>query len=117
MLFIEYPTCTTCIKAKKWLDGQDAPYTARHIKENNPSYEELKTWHPRSGLPLKRLFNTSGLVYRELRLKERLKTMPEDEQLRLLSSDGMLVKRPILVTKDQVLFGFDETKWADALRK
>lgn len=117
MLFIEYPSCTTCIKAKKWLDERGVLYSARHIKENRPGYQELKEWHVRSGLPIKRLFNTSGLVYRDLGLKDKLSGMKEEEQLQLLSTDGMLVKRPILVMDDLVLFGFNEAKWAEALQR
>ena len=98
MLFLYYPKCTTCQKAKKWLDQQGADYQARDIKEDNPTLEELTDWYRRSGLPLKRFFNTSGLQYRALGLKDKLASMGEDEQLALLASDGMLVKRPILVT-------------------
>ena len=116
MLFLQYPPCSTCKKAKTWLDSQGVGYTDRHIKENNPSYEELKAWYLQSGLPLKRFFNTSGLAYKALNLKERLPLMSEEEQLRLLASDGMLVKRPLLVTEDKILPGFREDQWADALR-
>lgn len=115
MLFLQYPPCSTCKKAKNWLDEHGLSYTDRHIKENNPSYEELKAWHERSGLPLKRFFNTSGLAYKALNLKERLPNMTEDEQLQLLASDGMLVKRPLLVTEDKVLTGFKEAQWAELL--
>ena len=115
MLFVEYPKCTTCQKAKKWLDENGLSYTDRHIKEENPTREELAEWHGRSGLPLRKLFNTSGLLYKSLALKDRLPGMSEDEQLDLLSSDGMLVKRPILVTETAVLVGFRETDWAAAL--
>lgn len=115
MLFIEYPKCTTCQKAKKWLDDHGISYTGRHIKENPPTYEELKAWHARSGLPLRRFFNTSGLVYKALNLRERLDGMSEDEQLRLLATDGMLVKRPLIVRDDLVLTGFRETEWARLL--
>ena len=111
MLFIEYPPCSTCKKAKSWLDDHDLAYETRHIKEENPTYEELKAWQAISGLPLKRFFNTSGLLYKSLNLKERLPEMTEEEQLRLLASDGMLVKRPILVTEDTVLVGFREEEW------
>lgn len=111
MLFIQYPTCSTCQKAKKWLDAHGASYTDRHIKEDNPTYEELKEWHRRSGLPLKRFFNTSGLLYKSLNLKEKLPSMTEEEQLRLLASDGMLVKRPVLVTENGVVTGFREAEW------
>ena len=115
MLFIQYPPCSTCQKAKKWLDAKGVTYVDRHIKEQNPTYEELKAWYEASGLPLKRFFNTSGLKYKELNLKEKLPTMTEEEQLRLLSTDGMLVKRPILVTEDRVLTGFKETQWEEVL--
>lgn len=111
MLFIQYPPCSTCRKAKAWLDENGIAYTDRHIKEQNPTYEELKTWHEKSGLPLKRFFNTSGLLYKSMELKEKLPAMSEEEQLRLLASDGMLVKRPLLVTEDRVLVGFKEADW------
>ena len=113
MLFIEYPPCSTCKKAKAWLDDHGFSYETRHIKEENPTYEELKAWHAKSGLPLKRFFNTSGLLYKSLNLKERLPEMAEEEQLKLLASDGMLVKRPILVTKNKILVGFREAEWAE----
>ena len=115
MLFLQYPPCSTCKKAKAFLDEQGASYTARHIKEENPSYEELKAWVEMSGLPLKKFFNTSGLLYKSMNLKEKLPTMTEEEQLRLLASDGMLVKRPILVTEKAVLTGFREEAWKKAL--
>jgi arsenate reductase len=111
MLFLEYPPCTTCKKAKIWLDTKGVLYEDRHIKENNPSYEELKLWYTRSGLPLKKFFNTSGLQYRALELKDRLPSMTEEEQLRLLASDGMLVKRPLLITETAVLVGFKAEQW------
>lgn len=111
MLFIQYPPCTTCQKAKKWLDDHGLTYTDRHIKLQNPTYEELKEWHTRSGLPLKRFFNTSGLLYKSLNLKEKLPGMTEEEQLQLLATDGMLVKRPIVVLEDRVLVGFKEAEW------
>lgn len=111
MLFIQYPPCSTCQKAKKWLDAHGIDYTDRHIKEQNPTYEELKEWYRRSGLPLKRFFNTSGLLYKSLNLKEKLPAMSEEEQLRLLATDGMLVKRPILVTENAVVTGFREAEW------
>lgn len=111
ILFIQYPPCSTCQKAKKWLDGQGVAYTDRHIKEQNPSYEELSAWYQRSGLPLKKFFNTSGLLYKSLNLKDKLPTMSEEEQLQLLASDGMLVKRPILVTDRGILTGFKEADW------
>ena len=113
MLFIEYPPCSTCQKAKKWLDEKGIPHTDRHIKENNPAYEELKEWYERSGLPLKKFFNTSGLVYKSLGLKDKLPTMTEEEQPRLLATDGMLVKRPLVVGDDFVLTGFREKEWAE----
>ena len=111
MQFLQYPPCSTCQKAKKWLDARGVTYTDRHIKENDPTYEELKEWHRRSGLPLKRFFNTSGLLYKSLNLKEKLPAMTEEEQLRLLATDGMLVKRPILVTENAVATGFREAEW------
>ena len=113
MLFIEYPPCSTCQKAKKWLDEKGIPHTDRHIKENNPTYEELKAWYAMSGLPLKKFFNTSGLIYKSLGLKDKLPTMTEEEQLQLLATDGMLVKRPIYVKGDTVLVGFKEAEWAE----
>ena len=115
MLFLEYPPCSTCKKAKAWLDEHSVSYTARHIKEENPTYEELKQWYERSGLPLKKFFNTSGLVYKSLGLKEKLPEMSEEEQLRLLASDGMLVKRPLVVCDGKVLTGFREKEWEQAL--
>ncbi|MCI9198284.1 MAG: arsenate reductase family protein [Lachnospiraceae bacterium] len=115
MLFIGYPKCTTCKKAKKWLDEHKIEYTDRPIKEENPTAEELRQWHARSGLPLKRFFNTSGMIYREMGLKDKLADMSEDEQYALLATDGMLVKRPLLVGEDLVLTGFKEKEWAEAL--
>lgn len=115
MLFLEYPPCSTCRKAKAWLDGHGISYTARHIKEENPTYEELKQWLAMSGLPVKRLFNTSGLAYKSLGLKDKLPAMTEEEQLRLLATDGMLVKRPLVVTDEKVLVGFREQEWEQAL--
>ena len=111
MLFIQYPKCTTCQKAKKWLDDNNIVYTDRHIKEENPTYEELKLWYEKSGLPLKRFFNTSGLLYKSMNLKDRLPSMTEEEQLRLLASDGMLVKRPLVIKDDTVLTGFRPAEW------
>ena len=115
MLFLHYPKCTTCQRARKWLDGQGAAYEARDIKEDNPTLEELTAWYRRSGLPLKKFFNTSGLQYRALGLKDRLPEMSEDEQLALLASDGMLVKRPLLVTEEKAIPGFQEAEWQEAL--
>lgn len=115
MLFICYPKCATCAKAKKWLDDNNIAYTERNIKENNPSYDELKEWSAKSGLPLKKFFNTSGLLYKSMQLKNRLPTMTDDEQLKLLATNGMLVKRPILVANDFVLVGFKEPEWEDKL--
>lgn len=115
MLFIEYPKCTTCQKARKWLEAQGAVFTARHIKEDAPSLDELKDWHRRSGLPLKRFFNTSGLKYKELGLKDKLPGLDEEEQLALLASDGMLVKRPILAGDGFVLTGFKPQEWEETL--
>lgn len=111
MLFIHYPPCSTCQKAKRWLDANGISYTERHIKENNPTYEELKAWHEMSGLPMKKFFNTSGLLYKSMGLKDKLPNMTEEEQLRLLSSDGMLVKRPLFVKDKLVLAGFREEEW------
>ena len=111
MLFIQYPPCSTCQKAKKWLDANGIAYEDRHIKENKPTYEELKDWYTRSGLPLKKFFNTSGLLYKSMNLKEKLTAMTEEEQLQLLATDGMLVKRPIVVKGDVILTGFKEVDW------
>ena len=117
MLFVEYPKCTTCQRAKAFLDARGVDYIDRHIKEERPTLEELREWHERSGLPLKKFFNTSGLLYKELKLKDKLPTMSEREQLELLASDGMLVKRPILVGEDFLLVGFKEDQWAEKLEK
>ena len=111
MLFVEYPKCSTCQRAKRFLDDHGAVYTDRHIKEENPTLEELRLWWQRSGLPLKKFFNTSGLLYKSLELKDKLSNMSEEEQLALLATDGMLVKRPILVGEDFVLVGFREAEW------
>lgn len=111
MLFLCYPKCSTCQKAKKWLDGHHVAYTERHIVEDNPSYGELKEWYERSGLPLKKFFNTSGMLYKEMELKNKLPLMSEEEQLKLLATNGMLVKRPLIVTDDKVLVGFKESEW------
>lgn len=117
ILFVEYPPCSTCQKAKKWLDERGISYTDRHIKLENPTREELQTWHRESGLPLKRFFNTSGMRYKELGLKDRLPTTTEQEQYELLSSDGMLVKRPLLLGPGFVLTGFREAEWVQALEE
>ena len=113
--FICYPKCTTCQKAKKWLDDNKIEYELRDIKEDNPSLEELTGWYKISGLPLKKFFNTSGLLYKSIGLKDRLPTMSEEEQLKLLATDGMLVKRPIVVDDDFVLVGFKESEWSEKL--
>ncbi len=115
MLFIEYPKCSTCKKAKKWLDDHSIEYTDRNIVEDNPSYEELKEWYLRSGLPLKKFFNTSGMLYKEMNLKDKLPGMSEEEQLKLLASNGMLVKRPLLVTEDIIRTGFKEAEWTEIM--
>ena len=115
MLFIEYPPCSTCQKAKKLLDAHGIAYTSRHIKEKNPTYEELKQWYEASGLPLKKFFNTSGLLYKSLGLKDKLPAMTEEEQLRLLATDGMLVKRPLVITETAILTGFREKEWEEKL--
>ena len=117
MLFIYYPKCSTCIKAKKWLDEEGVKYTERHIVEENPSFEELKEWWEKSGLPLKKFFNTSGMLYKEMQLKDKLPGMSEEEQLKLLSTNGMLVKRPIVVKGKTVLVGFKEAEWSEKLVK
>ena len=115
MKFICYPKCSTCRKGKKWLDEHNVEYTERHIADEKPTYDELKEWHDKSELPLRKFFNTSGLLYKEMKLKDRLPSMSEDEQLRLLATDGMLVKRPILVTEDKILVGFKEAEWAEII--
>lgn len=109
--FLCYPKCSTCQKAQKWLDENNIEYTNRMIVENNPTVEELKKWIPMSGLPLKRFFNTSGLVYKELGLREKLPNMSEEEQIKILSTNGKLVKRPLVVTDKTVLVGFKEQEW------
>ena len=114
-LFVEYPKCSTCQKAKKWLDDHGISYEDRHIKEERPTAEELKQWQRKSGLPLKRFFNTSGLLYKGFGLKEKLPSMPEAEQFALLAQHGMLVKRPLVVADDAVLVGFREAEWSAAL--
>ena len=115
MKFICYPKCSTCRKAKKWLDEHNAEYTERHIADKKPTYDELKEWYEKSRLPLKKFFNTSGLLYKEMELKDKLPSMSEEEQLRLLATNGMLVKRPILVTEDKILVGFKEAEWAEII--
>ena len=115
ILFVEYPKCSTCQKAKKWLLENQVEFEDRHIIEDNPSKEELKAWYEKSGLPLKRFFNTSGMKYKELKLKDKLPDMTEEEQLELLASDGMLVKRPVLVGDNFVLTGFKEKEWTEKL--
>ena len=109
--FICYPKCTTCQKAKKWLDDNKIEYKLRGIKEDNPNLEELMSWHQMSGLPLKKFFNTSGLLYKSMELKDKLPIMSEEEQLKLLATDGMLVKRPLVIGEDFVLVGFRESEW------
>ena len=116
MLFLEYPKCSTCQKARKWLDSHEVSYTDRHIVEENPTFEELKEWYGRSGLPLKRFFNTSDMLYKEMKLKEKLPDMSEEEQLQLLSTNGMLVKRPLLIDDNLVLTGFKEAEWEDKIQ-
>ena len=115
MLFVEYPKCSTCKKAKAWLDSRDIEYDDRHIVEDNPTADELRLWHKMSDLPLRRFFNTSGMLYRDLQLKDKLPTMSEDEMYDLLATNGMLVKRPLLVLDDTVLVGFREKEWAALL--
>ena len=113
--FICYPKCTTCQKAKKWLDDNKIDYKFRDIKVDNPSFEELSAWYKMSGLPLKKCFNTSGLLYKSMELKDKLPTMTEEEQLKLLATDGMLVKRPLIIGEDFVLVGFKESEWSEKL--
>ena len=115
ILFLEYPPCSTCKKAKVWLDSHQIAYTDRHIKDQNPTRDELADWYQRSGLPLKKFFNTSGLLYKSMSLKDKLPTMTEEEQLDILATDGMLVKRPIIVTDTFILVGFKESEWAEKL--
>jgi len=116
VLFLEYPKCSTCKKAKNWLESNGVEFEDRHIVENNPTAEELKVWYEKSGLPLKKFFNTSGLKYKELGLKDKLPNMTEEEQLNLLGTDGMLVKRPLVIGDDFVLIGFKEPQWAEKLK-
>lgn len=115
LLFIGYPKCSTSNKAQKWLDKHGTPYTFRHIKEETPTVDELKLWHQRTNLPLRRMFNTSGMLYKELNLKDKLPTLTDEEQFQLLASDGMLIKRPMLVSNSFVLLGFKEKDWSDKL--
>ncbi len=115
ILFVEYPKCSTCQKAKKWLQEQGVSFTSRHIKEQNPTKEELKEWHQKSGLDIKRFFNTSGMIYREMKLKDRLPAMSLEEKYSLLSTDGMLIKRPILVTEQGIAAGFRPEEWEKLL--
>ena len=115
MQFICYPKCSTCQKARKWLEANHLEFTERHIVEENPSYEELKEWYAESGLPLKKFFKTSGMLYKEMQLKDKLPTMSEEEQLKLLATNGMLVKRPLIVNGNIILTGFKEAEWEKAL--
>lgn len=117
MLLLLYPKCSTCQKAKKWFDEQGISYTERNIKEENPTFDELKEWYAKSGLPLKKFFNTSGLIYKSMNLKDKLLQMSEDEQLELLATDGMLVKRPLVVGDNFVLAGFREKEWSEKFKK
>ncbi len=116
MLFVNYAKCSTCRKARQWLDDNGISYTDRPIKEEHPTYEELTEWVRRSGMPIKKFFNTSGMLYRSMGLKDKLPTMTEEEQLRLLATDGMLVKRPLLVADDVILTGFKVSEWEAALK-
>lgn len=116
MLFIEYPKCTTCQKAKKWLKDNGIAFESRNIKEENPTYEELKEWYEKSGLPLKKFFNTSGLLYKSMELKDKLPAMSDEEQLKLLATDGMLVKRPVIISEKEILVGFKEKEWEEKLK-
>ena len=115
MLFIEYPKCSTCKKAKKWLDDHNIKYEDRHIIDNNPTFDELKEWYHKSNLDIKRFFNTSGILYKEMNLKDKLPNMNEDEMLEILSTNGMLVKRPLIISDDVILTGFKEKEWEDNL--
>lgn len=115
MKFICYPKCSTCQKAKKWLDENNIKYDERHIVEENPTFDELKSWYKMSGLPVKKFFNTCGLLYKEMNLKDKLQTMSEEEQLKLLSTNGMLVKRPLVINDNTVLIGFKEAEWSKHL--
>ena len=115
MLFIEYPKCSTCKKAKKWLVDHNIKYEDRHIIENNPTFDELKEWYHKSNLDIKRFFNTSGMLYKEMNLKDKLLNMNEDEMIEILSTNGMLVKRPLIISDDVILTGFKEKEWEDKL--
>ena len=117
MLLIYYPKCSTCQKAKAWLDKNHIKYVERHIVEENPSYDELKEWYEKSGFPLKKFFNTSGLLYKEMQLKDKLSGMSEEEQLKMLATNGMLVKRPLVIKEDAVLIGFKEVEWAEKCKE
>ncbi|MBE6879195.1 MAG: arsenate reductase family protein [Ruminococcaceae bacterium] len=114
--FICYPRCTTCQKAQKWLDEKGVEYEIRHIKDSNPTYEELKKWYHESGLDIKRFFNTSGMLYKEMDLKSKLPAMTDEEKIRLLATDGMLVKRPLLIGDNFILTGFKEKEWEEKLK-
>lgn len=115
VLFLEYPKCSTCQKAKKWLDNHNVAYDDRHIKEQNPTASELSLWIAKSGQPIRKFFNTSGLVYKDLQLKDKLPGMSEEEQTALLATDGMLVKRPLIIGEDFILIGFKENEWEEKL--
>ena len=115
MIFIEYPKCSTCKKAKKWLDDHNIKYEDRHIIDNNPTFDELKEWYHKNNLDIKRFFNTSGMLYKEMNLKDKLPNMNEDEMLEILSTNGMLVKRPLIISNDVILTGFKEKEWEDNL--
>lgn len=117
ILFVEYPKCTTCKRAKKWLEEHQIEFDNRDIKLENPTEEELKTWYEKSGLPLKRFFNTSGMIYRDMDLKNKLPDMSEEEQIKLLATDGMLVKRPLVIGEDFILTGFKEKEWEEILEQ
>lgn len=115
-LFIEYPKCSTCKKAKKWLEEHGIEFEDRNIVENRPTSEELEKWIKKSGLEIKRFFNTSGLKYKELKLKEKLPNMSKEEQIKILASDGMIVKRPLLISEDKILVGFKEKEWEEVIK-
>lgn len=116
MIFLCYPKCTTCQRAQRWLEDNHIAYTLRDIKGEHPTYDELAAWHRRSGLPLKKFFNTSGMIYKQMNLKDKLQEMTEDEQLKLLATNGMLVKRPLVVGEDFILTGFREKEWEEKIR-